>query len=397
MQNITILGSTGSIGTSTLSVLKHHLESYRVFALVGAYSAQKMIEQAREFAPRYVAMFDEKAAQEVQIALKTTNPKIDVLAGQTAINQLAAHSEVEIVMAAIVGAAGLAPTLCAIEAGKKVLLANKEALVTCGAIFMNAVKKHKATLLPVDSEHNAIFQCLSQNAQQNLGFFSLKDEGIDRILLTGSGGPFRTLALDRFDQITVEQAIKHPNWSMGKKISIDSATMMNKGLEYIEAKWLFNAHQNEIEILIHPQSMIHSMVSYIDGSVIAEIGRADMCTPIASALAYPKRIHSGVQALDFTQLSGLEFEAPNWQRYPCLKLAIEASKKGQAATTALNAANEIAVDAFLNHQIRFTQISACVEAVLMRTQTPEPQSIEAVLEIDQSARSAAAQWIKQQY
>lgn len=388
--NIVILGSTGSIGKSTLSVLRHHLNEYSIFALVGGQNSTNMVQQILEFKPSYVAMFDEQSAKQVRTELKQY-PQIQtqVLSGQVAINDLAAHDQVDVVMAAIACAAGLPSTMAAIQAGKKVLLANKEALVTCGSLFMQATQQFKATLLPVDSEHNAIFQCLSPQAQQNLGFFSLKEEGIDRILLTGSGGSFRDYPLQQFSQITPEQAVKHPNWSMGKKISVDSSTMMNKGLEYIEAKWLFNAHQSEIQVLVHPQSIVHSMVSYVDGSVIAELGNPDMCTPIASALSYPKRIQSGVAPLDFTKMSALQFFEPDFTRYPCLKLAIEASKSGQVATTTLNAANEIAVDAFLNHQIKFTQIAEIVEKTLAQVSFAEPKTIEAVNEIDQLARIRA--------
>lgn len=395
-KQMTILGSTGSIGQSTLAVLRHHLDEFDVFALVGGQNSAKMIEQALEFKPNYIAMFDEPSAQKVRAKLKAYNQnQIEVLSGQAAINQLAAHENVEIVMAAIACAAGLPSTMAAIKAGKKVLLANKEALVTSGKIFMQATQTFNATLLPVDSEHNAIFQCLSEKAQHNLGFFSLTEEGIDRILLTGSGGSFRNYPLSELSQITPEQAIQHPNWSMGKKISVDSSTMMNKGLEYIEAKWLFNAHQDEIKILIHPQSIVHSMVSYIDGSVIAELGNPDMCTPIASALSYPKRIYSGVKPLDFTKLAALTFFEPDFERYPCLKLAIEASKAGQVATTTLNAANEIAVEAFLNHRILFTQIAELVAETLSQLTEKEPETIEEVNEIDQLARELAQKQLQQ--
>lgn len=388
--NIVILGSTGSIGKSTLSVLRCHKEDYHIFALIGGCNSDEMLAQALEFKPTYVAMFDEYSAKRVREELKNYNQThIQVLSGQVAINQLAAHPEVNTVMAAIACAAGLPSTMAAIQAGKKVLLANKEALVTCGSLFMQATKKYNATLLPVDSEHNAIFQCLSEKAQNNLGFFSLKEEGIDRILLTGSGGTFRDYPLQSFENIMPEQAVKHPNWSMGRKISVDSSTMMNKGLEYIEAKWLFNAHQNEIKVLIHPQSIVHSMVSYIDGSVLAELGNPDMCTPIASVLSYPKRIKTEVEPLDFTKLASLQFFEPDFMRYPCLKLAIEASKSGQVATTTLNAANEVAVDAFLNYKIKFTEIAQVVEKTLTKVSFEEPKKIEEVNEIDQLARIIA--------
>ena len=289
-------------------------------------------------------------------------------------------------MAAIVGAAGLRSTLAAIKKGKRILLANKESLVTCGHLFMQAVKDYNAQLLPVDSEHNAIYQSLPKLVQEQLGFASLIEHGISKIVLTGSGGPFRDRDIATLKQVTLQQAIAHPNWSMGKKISVDSATMMNKGLEYIEARWLFNANQEEMEIIIHPQSIIHSMVRYIDGSVIAQLGNPDMCTPIAYAMSYPDRIYSGVPPLDFMQLSQLTFQQPDFKRYPCLKLAIEASQSGQAATTALNAANEIAVEAFLKQDIGFMDIATVVDQVLNQLTLAEPQSIDEVFIIDNWAR-----------
>ena len=390
MKNITILGSTGSIGCSTLAVIRQNRDLFKAFALTGGQNVGKMTEQCLEFRPNYVAMADEQAAQQLKKNLLELKLNIEVLHGQQAICDLAELTEVDMVMAAIVGAAGLKPTLAAIKKGKRILLANKESLVTCGHLFMQAVKQYGAQLLPVDSEHNAIFQSLPTTVQQNLGFANLTDYGITKIVLTGSGGPFRDLPLNQLSSVTPEQAIAHPNWSMGKKISVDSATMMNKGLEYIEARWLFNASADEMEIIIHPQSIIHSMVRYQDGSVIAELGMPDMCTPIAYAMSYPDRISSTVPALDFTKISSLTFTQPDFNRYPCLKLAIDAFNQGQAATTALNAANEIAVKAFLQNKIGFMDIAKQVATVLEALDFPEPTTIEDVFAIDLWARQTCA-------
>ncbi|WP_294883995.1 1-deoxy-D-xylulose-5-phosphate reductoisomerase [uncultured Gilliamella sp.] len=390
MKNITILGSTGSIGCSTLAVIRQNPDLFKAFALTGGQNVGKMTEQCLEFRPNYVAMADEQAAQQLRKNLLELKLNIEVLHGQQAICDLAELTEVDMVMAAIVGAAGLKPTLAAIKKGKRILLANKESLVTCGHLFMQAVKQYGAQLLPVDSEHNAIFQSLPTTVQQNLGFANLTDYGITKIVLTGSGGPFRDLPLNQLSSVTPEQAIAHPNWSMGKKISVDSATMMNKGLEYIEARWLFNASADEMEIIIHPQSIIHSMVRYQDGSVIAELGMPDMCTPIAYAMSYPDRISSTVPALDFTKISSLTFTQPDFNRYPCLKLAIDAFNQGQAATTALNAANEIAVEAFLQNKIGFMDIAKQVSTVLEALDFPEPTTIEDVFAIDLWARQTCA-------
>ena len=390
MKNITILGSTGSIGCSTLAVIRQNPDLFKAFALTGGQNVGKMTEQCLEFRPNYVAMADEEAAQQLRKNLVDLKLNIEVFHGQQAICDLAELTEVDMVMAAIVGAAGLKPTLAAIKKGKRILLANKESLVTCGHLFMQAVKQYRAQLLPVDSEHNAIFQSLPSEVQQNLGFANLADYGITKIVLTGSGGPFRDLPLNQLTTVTPEQAVAHPNWSMGKKISVDSATMMNKGLEYIEARWLFNASEEEMEIIIHPQSIIHSMVRYQDGSVIAELGMPDMCTPIAYAMSYPDRIASSVPALDFTQISSLTFSQPDFNRYPCLKLAIEAFNQGQAATTALNAANEMAVAAFLQNKIGFMDIAKQVATVLETLDFPEPTTIEDVFAIDLWARQTCA-------
>ena len=386
MKNITILGSTGSIGCSTLAVIRQNPTLYKAYALVGGKNVVKMTQQCQEFKPKYVAMADQHAASELKANLINLNLDIAVFSGDEAICDLAQLPEVDQVMAAIVGAAGLKPTLAAIKKGKCILLANKESLVTCGHLFMQAVKRYGAQLLPVDSEHNAIFQSLPASVQQDLGFANLTDHGITKIVLTGSGGPFRDFPIDKLAFVTPEQAVAHPNWSMGKKISVDSATMMNKGLEYIEARWLFNASPEEMEIIVHPQSIIHSMVRYQDGSVIAELGVPDMCTPIAYSMSYPKRINSTVPALDFTKIASLTFNQPDFDRYPCLKLAIDASNQGQAATTALNAANEIAVAAFLENKIGFMDIAKQVSKVLEKLTFPEPTTIEDVFAIDLWAR-----------
>ena len=334
-------------------------------------------------------MADEGSAAELRARLRGLNVATEVLSGEQAACDLAALDEVDQVMAAIVGAVGLTPTLAAIRAGKTVLLANKEALVTCGRLFMEAVSAANAQLLPIDSEHNAIFQSMPASIQQQLGYASLQDNGIDSIILTGSGGPFRDTPLADLHQVTPDQACAHPNWSMGRKISVDSATMMNKGLEYIEARWLFNATDKQMEVILHPQSVIHSMVRYRDGSVIAQLGSPDMRTPIAHAMAWPERVNSGAPALDFTRMKALTFSEPDYARYPCLKLAIDASLAGQAATTTLNAANEVAVAAFLAGGIRFTDIAALNVAVLEGLATAEPDSVEAVMAIDREARLRA--------
>ena len=392
-QNLVILGSTGSIGTSTLSVIEHNPEKYHAFALVGGRNVDLMVEQCVKFKPEFAALDDASAAKNLSEKLTALGAKTVVLSGQQAICELAAHEQADQVMAAIVGAAGLLPTLSAVQAGKRVLLANKESLVTCGQIFIDAVKKHGAQLLPVDSEHNAIFQSLPPEAQQKIGFCPLNELGVSKIVLTGSGGPFRYTDLSEFDSITPEQAVAHPNWSMGKKISVDSATMMNKGLEYIEARWLFNATADEMEVIIHPQSIIHSMVRYVDGSVIAQMGNPDMRTPIAETMAYPNRTLSGVEPLDFYKLNGLTFLEPDFNRYPNLKLAIDAFAAGQYATTAMNAANEIAVEAFLNRQIKFTDIAKVNGKVVEKIQPQVIACVDDVLEVDRKARELARMFV----
>jgi len=389
MKQLTILGSTGSVGTSTLSVVRANPDAFAVRALVAGTNIKVMAEQCLEFSPQYASMADETSASELRRILKEQGSKTEVMSGVKAACELAALDDVEQVLSAIVGAAGLLPTLAAVKAGKRILLANKESLVTCGRIFMDAVRESHSQLLPIDSEHNAIFQSLPENVQQELGYASLEKNGVSRIILTGSGGPFRELPLNELSAVTPDQACAHPNWSMGRKISVDSATMMNKGLEYIEARWLFNASAEQMEVIIHPQSMIHSMVRYVDGSVLAQLGSPDMRTPIAHAMAYPKRVAAGVEPLDFCKMGALTFSEPDFSRYPCLKLAIEASRTGQAATTALNAANEISVAAFLAGKIRFTDIAELNRQVMEKTLPGEPQCVEAVLDIDRTARERA--------
>ncbi|KGM27120.1 1-deoxy-D-xylulose-5-phosphate reductoisomerase [Photorhabdus luminescens] len=394
MKRLTILGSTGSVGKSTLTVVRNHPDKFKVTALAAGKNIQVMAEQCLEFRPQYAAMADEVSAKELRQLLIEQGCKTEVFFGEQAACDLAALNDVDQVMSGIVGVAGLLPTLAAIRAGKQILLANKESLITSGRFFMDAVAQHNAQLLPIDSEHNAIFQSLPEVIQRNLGRGDLKQHGIANIILTGSGGPFRHTPLEQLAFVTPDQACAHPNWSMGRKISVDSATMMNKGLEYIEACCLFNASAAEMEVVIHPQSVIHSMVRYQDGSVIAQLGTPDMCTPIAYAMAYPNRIASGVEPLDFYSLGTLTFSKPDYERYPCLKLAIEACHAGQAATTALNAANEEIVKVFLQNGISFTDIAIINRQVVEKLNLPEPQSIEEVLQIDNLARELAMKTIR---
>lgn len=397
MRNLTILGATGSIGASTLKVIENNPEHFRVVALVAGQNVEKMTQLCVKWQPKYAVMADEHSAQTLANTLKSLGLHTEVSAGVEAMCHVSSLSEVDTVMAAIVGAAGLMPTMAAVQAGKRVLLANKEALVMSGQLFVDAVRHSGAELLPVDSEHNAIFQCLPTEIQTNLGHCQLAEHGIEHILLTGSGGPFRYSNLDELEHVTPEQAIAHPNWSMGPKISVDSATMMNKGLEYIEAKWLFNASREQMKVVIHPQSVIHSMVQYKDGSTLAQLGEPDMATPIALTLSYPERVTAGVKPLDFTKVGELTFLEPDFQRYPCLKLAIDACYIGQHATTALNAANEIAVEAFLNRQIPFTHIARVNNWVTERICSMNAQlncdSLESILEVDKIARSLALNFI----
>ncbi|MDP4487695.1 1-deoxy-D-xylulose-5-phosphate reductoisomerase [Pseudoalteromonas piscicida] len=390
-QNLVVLGATGSIGLSTLDVVSRNKEQYRVFALVAGQNAEKMAELCLRHQPKYAVMSSEHAARQLSQRLRGTTTT-EVLHGVEAMAEMARHVDVDIVMSAIVGAAGLLPTLAAVEAGKKVLLANKESLVMSGQLFMDKVKAHGATLLPIDSEHNAIYQCLPTTIQTGQSS-NLSHSGVSKILLTGSGGPFLQRSLATLASVTVEEAVAHPNWSMGRKISVDSATMMNKGLEFIEAKWLFNCSADDIEVVIHPQSMIHSMVQYRDGSVLAQMGQPDMRTPIAYGLAYPERIDAGVEPLDFSQIVDFTFTKPDFNRYPNLKLAIDACRSGQAATTTVNAANEIAVAAFLEGKIGFCDIYRVNALTLEQSELSVLESVESIMETDRAARHRAQQII----
>ena len=394
VKQVVVLGATGSIGVSTLDVIARHPDDYQVLALTGGLRRDILLAQCQQFRPRFAVLSQAADAKWLAEQLNVAGVNTEVLAGPAALAEMAAHPDADIVMAAIVGAAGLLPTLAAVKAGKTVLLANKEALVMSGELFIDAVHRHGATLLPIDSEHNAIFQCLPADSQAQSYRLNLADKGIAKILLTGSGGPFRQTPLSQFADITPAQAIAHPNWSMGKKISVDSATMMNKGLEFIEARWLFNCQPSDIQVVIHPQSIIHSMVQYTDGSVLAQMGNPDMRTPIAHALAFPNRIHSAVKPLDFFAMPAFTFEAPEAERYPCLYLAMAACQAGQQATTALNAANEVAVDAFLAGRLSFTGIAQLNEAVLQQHDSGVVRSLEEILQVDAVARQQAEQWLR---
>lgn len=387
-QQITVLGATGSIGLSTLDVIARHPQRYQVFALSGFSRLAELEALCLLHRPRYAVVADAAAAAKLRDALQGAGLSTQVLEGEGGLCEVSAHPEVDAVMAAIVGAAGLKPTLAAVEAGKKVLLANKEALVMSGALFMQAVRKHGAVLLPIDSEHNAIFQCLPTDYSRGLNAV-----GVRRILLTASGGPFRQTPLGDLQHVTPEQACAHPNWSMGRKISVDSASMMNKGLELIEACWLFDAPPSKVEVVIHPQSVIHSLVDYVDGSVLAQLGNPDMRTPISHALAWPERIDSGVLPLDLFAIARLDFLPPDEQRFPCLRLARQAAEAGGTVPAMLNAANEVAVAAFLNRRIRFPEIASMIDAVLNAQPAQPVDSLDAVLAADGVARTQAEHWL----
>jgi len=382
MQKVSILGATGSIGKSTIDVLLRHPEIFSIFALTANSNIALLLQQAQLCSPEYVVVADPKQFKEAKKLFSDHHLTCQVLAGNDALQQVASDPEVDVVMAAIVGAAGLLPTLAAVKAGKKVLLANKESLVMSGDLFIQAANQYNAQVLPIDSEHNAIFQCLPADFK----YGELYSSGISKILLTGSGGPFLTSPLSDLHHVTPDQACAHPNWDMGRKISVDSATMMNKGLEFIEARWLFGLEASDIQVVLHPQSIIHSMVQYRDGSVIAQMGNPDMRTPIAHALAFPDRIESGVSPLDFNQLANFTFTEPEAERYPNLLLAMQASNAGQYATTTLNAANEMAVEAFLQGQIGFMQIAHVNEECLQLTSPHNLDTIEAVIASDDCAR-----------
>ena len=390
-QVLTILGSTGSIGESTLDVVSRHPEKFRVFALAGHRQVDKLAAQCKQFRPEYAVVGDAGHAAELEKKLKQEGIDTQVLYGSQALIDVASADEVSGVMCAIVGAAGLPSALAAAQKGKTIYLANKETLVVSGALFMETARQNGATVLPIDSEHNAIFQVLPRDYTGRLN-----EHGINSIILTASGGPFLNTDLSTFDSITPEQAVKHPNWSMGRKISVDSASMMNKGLELIEAHWLFNCPPEKLEVVIHPQSVIHSMVRYRDGSVLAQLGNPDMRTPIAYCLGLPERIDSGVGELDFGALSALTFQKPDFDRFPCLKLAYQAMNAGGAAPCVLNAANEVAVAAFLDKRIKFTDIAKVVAHCLARDFSDGRHDIEGLLAQDVQTRRQAEAFIGKQ-
>jgi 1-deoxy-D-xylulose-5-phosphate reductoisomerase len=387
-QQITVLGATGSVGLSTLDVIARHPSRYRVFALTGFTRLAELLALCVRHTPQFAVVPTAVAARQLQEDLQAAGLDTRVLVGEGGLCEVSAHPQVDTVLAAIVGAAGLRPTLAAVEAGKKVLLANKEALVMSGALFMQAVRRSGTVLLPLDSEHNAIFQCLPGNYASGLN-----EVGVRRILLTASGGPFRETPLEDLEHVSPEQACAHPNWSMGRKISVDSASMMNKGLELIEACWLFDTAPARIEVVIHPQSVIHSMVDYVDGSVLAQLGNPDMRTPIAHALAWPERIDSGVAPLDLFSIARLDFQAPDELRFPCLRLARQAAETGDSAPAVLNAANEVAVAAFLDRRIRYPEIASMIDEVLNLEPVVAVNELETVFEVDARARTLAEQWL----
>jgi 1-deoxy-D-xylulose-5-phosphate reductoisomerase len=389
MQGLTILGSTGSIGVSTLDVVARHPEKFQIIALTAQRQVEALFRQCLQFKPRYAVLLEEKAANELRVLLREAGVSVEVLHGVDALEQVCVLPEVHAVMAAIVGAAGLRPTLAAAHAGKKILLANKETLVMAGRVFMDAVHASGSALLPIDSEHNAIFQALPASYNGDM-----RAHGVCRILLTASGGPFRNTPLDDLRHVTPEQACAHPNWVMGRKISVDSASMMNKGLEVIEAHWLFNASADDIQVVIHPQSVIHSLVEYVDGSVLAQLGNPDMRTPIAYGLAYPERIDSGVAALDLFKVATMDFSAPDFARFPCLALAYQALRAAGTAPAMLNAANEVAVEAFLAQRIQFLSIARIIEQVLETLPVNPVEGLKDVLEADAAARRIAMQSIQ---
>lgn len=388
-QRITVLGATGSIGLSTLDVIARHPDRYQVFALSGYSRVDELLALCLRHRPAFAVVPGSDAATRLREGLKTADCATEVLEGEAGLCQVSAAPEVDTVMAAIVGAAGLRPTLAAVEAGKKVLLANKEALVMSGALFMDAVRRSGAVLLPIDSEHNAIFQCMPGDYARGLNAV-----GVRRILLTASGGPFRETPAAELLNVTPEQACAHPNWSMGRKISVDSASMMNKGLELIEACWLFDAAPGQVEVVVHPQSVIHSLVDYVDGSVLAQLGNPDMRTPIANALAWPERIDSGVAPLDLFSIARLDFQAPDEQRFPCLRLARQAAEAGNSAPAVLNAANEVAVEAFLQGRIRFPEIAGMIEQVLEQEPVVPVATLDTVFAADQRARELSREWLR---
>lgn len=397
LKKVTLLGATGSIGDASCSLLRLHKDQYEVHGLAAATNAHKMYDLICEFQPKRVALFDEHAAKELKDILNNGQSalasKVEVLSGEQGVIELSGDGQADMVIGAIVGAAGLKPLLAAIKTGCRICLANKEALVMSGQLFFDMAKRYGAQVLPVDSEHSAIFQCLPASEQLKMGSCDLAAVGVREILLTGSGGPFRDCQLSELDKVTPAMAINHPVWSMGPKISVDSATMMNKALEYIEARYLFNASKEQVKVIIHPQSVIHSMVSYVDGAIMAQIGQPDMKTPIALAMSYPQRMTAGVEALDFTKISALTFREPQKDRYPCLFLGMEASLCGQAMTTALNAANEVAVASFLKESLPFVGIAKVVDHVLNSISGSSAYELEEILAIDAQARTLAQNFV----
>ena len=389
MQNLTILGATGSIGTSTLDVVARHPGKFKIIALTANCQADLLFRQCQQFKPQYAVLLDENAAGQLRQWVRDAGLTTEVLSGVEALEQVSVLPEVDTVMAAIVGAAGLRPTLAAAHVGKKILLANKEALVMAGNVFMDAVRASGSVLLPIDSEHNAIFQVLPRGYNGDL-----VGNGVRRILLTASGGPFCNMSLSELKNVTPEQACAHPNWVMGRKVSVDSASMMNKGLEVIEAHWLFNASADNIQVVVHPQSVIHSLVEYVDGSVLAQLGNPDMRTSIAYGLAYPERIDAGVDTLDLFKVATMNFVAPDFERFPCLALAYQALRAAGTAPAILNAANEVAVAAFLEKQISFLSIPCVIEAVLDALPVNAVGSLDDVLDADAAARRAAQRKIQ---
>jgi len=383
-----VLGSTGSIGVNTLDVIARHPGRFKVVALTAHRQIGALFDQCLKFLPEFAVVGDAKSAELLSLRLRVSGNSTEVLCGESALGRVAALPQVDTVMAAIVGIAGLRATFAAVQAGKRVLLANKEALVTAGAIFMDAVRSHGVTLIPIDSEHSAVFQALPPEFDGDLAAV-----GVRRILLTASGGPFRDTPLEHLPQITPDQACAHPNWVMGRKISVDSATMMNKGLEVIEANWLFNAAEEQIKVVIHPESVIHSLVEYVDGSVLAQLGNPDMRTPIAFALGYPRRIDAGVNFLDLAAVGRLTFAEPDYARFACLKLARDALRSGGSAPAILNAANEVAVAAFLDSRLRFDQIPVLIEHALAEATVVPLQKLEDVFAADLRARDCAAEWL----
>ncbi len=389
MQQITVLGATGSIGASTLDVIARHPERYALFAATAHSQRERLRDICLQFHPRFAVLADESAACLLRDELRAAKLSTVVLSGSQALVDVVAHEECDTVMAAIVGAAGLLPSLAAAKAGKKILLANKEALVMSGQLFLDAVRQHNATLLPIDSEHNAIFQCLPPQAMHT----TPTQSGVEKIVLTASGGPFLRKPLNEFDQITPDQACAHPTWNMGRKISVDSATLMNKGLEVIEASLLFNAQPEQLDVLIHPQSIVHSMVRYIDGSVLAQMGNPDMRTPIAHAMAYPERVMAGVAPLDLVEIAQLQFQRVEHNRFPCLQLAFDALRHGGCAPAVLNAANEVAVAAFLATELSYSSIAEAISFTMSRCPMPVISTLDDLLAVDAEARQLTRQFI----